>query len=254
MIRTFINGVNGRIGKTLVASIKESVNMEVAAGVDIVTDMTQYSFPVYASLSDITVDGDVIIDFSSPQALQNVLQYAADKFIPAVLATTGYTDSDKALIADYADRIPLFSSANMSLGVNLQIMLSKKAAGILGGAFDIEIIEKHHNHKADAPSGTALVIADSINSEFNGTKKYVYGRRTVSRKRTTAEIGIHAVRGGTVAGEHDVLFLGHYEVIEINHRAHSKQVFALGAIRAAQFMINKPAGLYSMNDLFADVF
>ncbi len=253
MIKTIISGVNGRIGQTLAACISESADMETVAGVDIAPDAVKNDFPVYDGIDKVTENADVIIDFSRPQALHALLEYASGKGIPAVLATTGYTDNDKVMIAKYASHVALFFSANMSLGVNLQIMLAKKAAEILGDQFDIEIIEKHHNQKVDSPSGTALAIAEGINSALGGAKEFVYGRHAVSQKRDADEIGIHAVRGGTVVGEHDVLFLGSDEVIEINHRAYSKQVFAQGAMRAAGFLSGKPAGLYSMNDLFGDI-
>jgi len=252
MIKAIINGANGRIGKTLVSCMEGSGSIKPVAGVDI-SPSTGGSFPIYGSIDDVAEDADVIIDFSRPQALKGLLDYASSKNIPAVLATTGYTDNDKVMIAKYAGHIPLFYSANMSLGVNLQIMLAKKAAEILGDRFDIEIIEKHHNQKVDSPSGTALAIAEGINTVFGGAKELVFGRHAASQKRKGNEIGIHAVRGGTVVGEHDIMFFGPDEIIEINHQAHSKQVFAQGAMRAACFIAGKPAGLYSMDDMFQDI-
>ncbi len=254
MIKILLNGVNGRLGQTLVSDIAATEGMEVAAGVDALPDARQNPFPVYATFDEVKETADVIIDFSRPAALPSLLQFAQDKNMGAVLATTGYTDTDKMMIAKYAGHVPLFYSANMSLGVNLQMALAQKAAKVLKDKFDIEIVEKHHNLKVDSPSGTALSLAEAINSATQGEHEFVYGRHAVNQRRQAGEIGIHAVRGGTVVGEHDILFLGPDEVIEINHRALSKQVFSQGALRAAQFICGKPAALYSMQDIFADIF
>jgi len=252
MINIIICGANGRLGQTLAACISGTSDMQVSAGVDIQPDSIKNDFPVYASIGEVGEPADIIIDFSRPAALHAILDYAQEKNIGAVLATTGYSDNDRMMIAKFSGHVPLFYSANMSLGVNLQIALAKKAAEVLQDKFDIEIVEKHHNQKADSPSGTALSIAESINSVFGGSKEVVYGRHSVSQKRG-GEIGIHAVRGGTVVGEHDILFFGPDEVLEINHQAHSKQVFAQGAIRAAKFIYGKPAALYTMNDIFSEI-
>ncbi len=254
MIKILLNGVNGRLGQTLVSDIAETEGMEVAAGVDIAPAARQNPFPVYASFDEVAEAADIIIDFSRPAALHALLEYAQSKNIGAVLATTGYTDTDKMMIAKYAGHVPLFYSANMSLGVNLQMALAQKAAKVLSSKFDIEIVEKHHNLKVDSPSGTALALAEAINSATHGDHEFVYGRHDSNQRRQHGEIGIHAVRGGTIVGEHDILFLGPDEVIEINHRALSKQVFSQGALRAAQFIHGKPAALYSMQDIFADIF
>ncbi|HBU13092.1 MAG TPA: 4-hydroxy-tetrahydrodipicolinate reductase [Clostridiales bacterium] len=254
MIHILISGVNGRLGQTLVTSIQNAEDMAVAAGVDIRPDAFSNDFPVYADFSSVKEAADVIIDFSRPDALPGLLAYASEHNIPAVLTTTGYTDTDKMMIAKYAGHIPLFYSANMSLGVNLQIELAKRAAEILADSFDIEIVEKHHNQKVDSPSGTALAIAEGINSVLGGSREFVFGRHSRNGKRAENEIGIHAVRGGTVTGEHDILFFGPDEVLEINHRAHSKQVFTEGAVRAARFIYKKDPALYSMTDLFRDIF
>ncbi|MEG0356916.1 MAG: 4-hydroxy-tetrahydrodipicolinate reductase [Christensenellaceae bacterium] len=252
MIKILISGANGRLGQTLSACIAPIEDMVVVAGVDKMPNVVANAFPVYDNIDSIIEHVDVIIDFSRPDALHGILEFAQKHSCAAVLCTTGYTSNDKVMIAKYAGHIPLFYSANMSLGVNLQIELAKKAAEFLGDKFDVEIIEKHHNLKVDSPSGTALSIAEHINSVFMNTKEFVYGRTPKSTKREPKEIGIHAVRGGTVVGEHDVLFLGNDEVIEISHKAQSKQVFAEGAIRAAQYIYSKPAGLYSMADIISE--
>ena len=252
MIKVLISGINGKMGQILSGCIAEDENMVVVAGIDKMPDARQNPFPVYETFSRVIESVDVVIDFSRPEALPDILAFSSKKNIPAVLATTGYSDQDNTMIANASAHIPIFFSANMSLGVNLQMELSKKASEFLGDKFDIEIVEKHHNQKVDAPSGTALAIADKINEAFSGGKQYVYGRTPdVRAKRDVKEIGIHAVRGGTVVGDHDVLFLGNDEVIEIHHRAMSKHIFAEGAIRAAKFIHDKPAGLYSMQDIIS---
>lgn len=252
MIKVLISGANGKMGQAVAACVSETADMVVVAGVDKIPDARENSFPVYSNFSEVVEVADVIIDFSRPDALPSLLEFAEKKQIPAVLATTGYSANDKMMIVKYSGHIPVFFSANMSLGVNLQMELCKTASEFLGEKFDIEIIEKHHNQKVDAPSGTALAIADKINGVFDGEKEYIYGRTPkVRAKRETREIGIHAVRGGTVVGDHDVLFLGNDEVIEIHHRALSKRIFAVGAVRAAAFLVNRSAGLYSMEDIIS---
>lgn len=253
MIHILISGANGKIGQILAADIAQLNDMQVVCGVDIMPDARQNAFPVYSAFSEVREDVDVIIDFSRPEALPLLLAFAQERSIGAVLATTGYTDADRKMIAEHAQHTPLFFSANMSFGVNLQMALARKAAEVLHNRFDIEIIEKHHNLKVDAPSGTALALADAINDSLDNTREFTYGRHEVSKQREQKEIGIHAVRGGTVVGEHDILFLGPDEIIEINHKALSKQVFAQGAIRAAEFLHGKPAALYSMQDIFAEI-
>ncbi|MGI6153439.1 MAG: 4-hydroxy-tetrahydrodipicolinate reductase [Christensenellaceae bacterium] len=253
MIKILLSGVNGRMGQTLRNCIENTEGTEVVCGVDKMPDVIENPFPVYGSLADVQEQADVLIDFSRPDALPELLSYAKKNRTALVLATTGYTEADKKNIFQAAEETPVFFSANMSLGVNMQMSLAKSAADFLGDKYDIEIIEKHHNQKVDSPSGTALFIADHINESFGGRKKYVFGRSPQTPgKRTNDEIGLHAVRGGTVVGEHEVLFLGNDEVITITHSALSKQVFAEGAVRAAQYMHGKPAGLYSMKDMIAE--
>ncbi len=251
MLNILIVGANGRLGQTVATCVEQSENMQIVAGVDLVAPATPVKFPVYSNINLVSENVDVIIDFSRPLTLEDILNFAQAKKCPVVLATTGYTEEQRSMIKEYSKDTPVFFSANMSLGVNLQIELAKKAAEVLN--FDIEIIEKHHNLKVDSPSGTALAIAEGINSVYDNKKEFIFGRHDKDNRRNKNELAIHAVRGGTVVGEHDVLFLGPDEVIEINHKAYSKQVFATGAIHAAEFMSNKPAGFYNMSDLFADV-
>ncbi len=251
-IRILICGANGKMGQTVKNTAASHSHLEVVAGVDKYKDILPNPFPVFEHIEDCDVDVDVIIDFSRPDALEANLAYATKHNTPMVIATTGFSDSQKSEIMHASQKAPLFFSANMSLGVNLQMDLAKRAASFLNNSFDVEIIEKHHNQKVDAPSGTALALADRINEAFLGAKKYVCGRESKNQKRTPGEIGIHAIRGGTVVGEHQVLFLGNDEVFEITHIAQSKQIFAVGAIKAAEFLIGKGPGLYSMKDIVGE--
>ncbi len=245
MTRIIISGCNGRMGRNVAEKIAERDGCETVAGID--TNTSPLAFPVFASAADCTVDADVIIDFSNPSALPALLDFAVSRGIPAVIATTGVSDEGRARIEEAARTVPVFFSANMSLGVNLLVELARKAADVLGGDFDIEIVEKHHNQKLDAPSGTALMIADAI---ADG-KHYVYDRHSVRRKRSRDEIGIHSVRGGNIVGEHEVIFAGADEVITLSHSAASRGVFATGAVNAALFLTGKRPGLYDMGDLVA---
>lgn len=251
MINVIINGANGKMGQVLAGIIAKTDDIKVAAGVDKFPDYQQNSFPVYLSLESCKESADIIIDFSRPEALPANLSYAIEKHIPMVIATTGFSSEEKQQIYEASKYIPIFFAANMSLGVNLQMELAKSAAAFLGEAYDIEIIEKHHNQKVDSPSGTALAIADFINEAFADKKEYVYGRHSKTEKRAR-EIGIHAVRGGTVPGEHSVMFIGTDEIIEINHTAQSRHIFAFGAVRAARFIFGRSAGLYNMSDIIAE--
>jgi 4-hydroxy-tetrahydrodipicolinate reductase len=252
MVRAIICGVNGKMGQVVAECIAKTDGIAVMAGVDKFPRIRENPFPVYGNIFECEIGADVIVDFSRPEALSGNLTYASLKEMAIVIATTGFSNDDMATIRSYSDKIAMFMSANMSLGVNLQIELIKKAAEFLGHAYDIEIIEKHHNQKVDSPSGTALALADSINSAFATPLDYVYGRHSKSEKRSDHEIGIHAIRGGTLVGEHLVSFIGTDEVIEINHMALSKQIFATGAIRAAKFIHGRPAGLYCMNDIITE--
>lgn len=247
MTKIILCGCNGAMGKAVTEFAKENNNIDIVAGVDITK--ASLPFPTYTQLTDVKENADVIIDFSHPSALDSVLDYCDEEKLSAVLCTTGYTDEQVSKISLKAKTTPLFYSRNMSLGVNLLIELAKKAEEVLGDSFDVEIIEKHHNQKIDAPSGTALMIADAINEVRKNELDYVYDRHDKMEKRKNNELGIHAVRGGTIAGEHEVIFAGKHEVLTISHSAQSKELFASGAIKAAEFMQSQPAGLYDMSAL-----
>lgn len=236
----------GRVIQQLVA---ERTDCTIAAGVDLFADSAA-AFPAYTNIADVQEEADMIIDFSHPSLLTPILSYAAQKGgIPAVLCTTGYSAEQVEALKTAAQTQPVFYSRNMSLGINLLIELSKKAAKVLGDQFDIEIIEKHHNQKIDAPSGTALMLADAIASVRDGETQYVYDRHAQRKKREKSEIGLHAVRGGTIVGEHEVVFAGNHEVITLSHSAQSKELFATGAVNAAVYMCGKGPGLYDMSDM-----
>ncbi|MBR5295249.1 MAG: 4-hydroxy-tetrahydrodipicolinate reductase, partial [Clostridia bacterium] len=239
MIKVLLTGCGGRMGKVVASQCNENPDFEVVAGVD--PTLPKCDFPVYSSCDCVKEEADVIIDFSFHAAITDVLTYAVNKNIPAVIATTGFSAEELAFIEKAEKSVPVFRSANMSLGINLICQLAKKAAKLLPD-FDIEIIEKHHNQKVDSPSGTALMIADEIKSALPGDMEYVFGRQGICGKRTKNEIGIHAVRGGTIVGEHDVIFAGSNEVVTISHSAQSREILANGAICAAQFVIGKCAG------------
>ena len=236
----------GRVIQQLVAG---RTDCTIAAGVDLFADSAA-AFPAYTNIADVQEEADVIIDFSHPSLLTPILSYAAQKGgIPAVLCTTGYSAEQVEALKTAAQTQPVFYSRNMSLGINLLIELSKKAAKVLGDQFDIEIIEKHHNQNIDAPSGTALMLADAIASVRDGETQYVYDRHAQRKKREKSEIGLHAVRGGTIVGEHEVVFAGNHEVITLSHSAQSKELFATGAVNAAVYMCGKGPGLYDMSDM-----
>ncbi len=243
-----INGINGAMGQTILKTISQFKNINVVAGIDKMSN-NEYPFPVYSDIALCDTKADAIIDFSRPEALDGLLKYAKETNTPLLVATTGLSDSQIEKIKAASKHVAIFFSANMSLGVNLQMNLIAKAASLLYPDFEIEIVEKHHNKKVDSPSGTAYSLADSINSALGGKLKYIFGRHGKTHKREPNELGIHAIRGGTIVGEHSVMFIGRDEVIEINHIATSKQVFAIGAIRAALFLNEKQPGLYSMQDL-----
>lgn len=248
MINILMSGCNGKMGQVISRLASGENELQIAAGFDI-NDSIKNSYPVFTNLKDCNVKVDVIIDFSNPAALENLMQFAVSRNIPIVVATTGLTQLNIALLETASKKIPVFFSANMSLGINLLIDLVKKAAKILENNFDIEIIEKHHNQKIDSPSGTALAIADAINSALEQKQEYIYDRHSRRKKRSKTEIGIHAVRGGTIVGDHSVIFAGNDEIIEINHTAMSKEIFAVGSLRAAKFLHKQKPGLYSMKDL-----
>ncbi len=243
-----ICGANGKMGKTIYNCISAREDCKVIAGIDINTE--QYAdFPIIDSPSKLPEKPDVIIDYSNPASLDGLLEYCLSTGTPIVLATTGYSDEQINKIKSAAEQIPVFFTFNMSLGINLLVQLAKKAASVLGDQFDIEIVEKHHNQKIDAPSGTAIMLANAINETLDNKYHYVYDRHSQRKKRDKNEIGMHAIRGGTIVGEHDVIFAGHDEVITLSHSAASKSVFAEGSINAAIYLSDKPAGLYDMSSL-----
>lgn len=248
MTRIIISGCNGKMGREVSNLAFERNDCEVVAGIDR-SAQAQNHYPVFSKPMDINVEADVLIDFSNPSLLPSLLQYAQIKKIPLVLCTTGYNKVQVETLTRVSEEVPIFYSGNMSLGINLLIELSKKAAQVLGESFDIEIVEKHHNQKIDAPSGTALMLADEISSVMPDDMRYMYDRHSQRKKRDSNEIGIHSVRGGTIVGEHEVIFAGHHEVITLSHTAQSKEIFASGAINAAVFLAAMPAGLYNMSDL-----
>lgn len=245
-------GCNGKMGRAVTLAVAEKEDSQIVAGIDLNCE-SKYGYPVFTSPNLIDKDTiekiDVIIDFSNPAALGGLLEFAVANGKAAVICTTGLNDSQKSLIKSASAKIPVFFSANMSLGVNLICELARKAAKVLGDDFDIEIVEMHHNQKIDAPSGTALMIADEINAELGGDMNYEYDRQSKREKRTKKEIGLHAVRGGTITGEHEIIFAGHDEVIKISHSARSKELFATGAVNAAEFISGKEAGFYNMKDM-----
>lgn len=248
MTKIILCGCNGKMGRAVTTCVADRDDCSIVAGIDLNTAAAN-DYPVFAALTDCTVDADVIVDFSHPSCLDGLLAYAVEHHTPAVICTTGLSDEQLEQIRKTAGTVPLFFSANMSLGISLLAELAKKAAAVLGGSFDVEIIEKHHNQKLDAPSGTALMLADAVKEGLTYKPTYVFDRHAVRQKRNPHEIGFSAIRGGTIVGEHDILFAGHDEVITLSHTAQSKAVFAAGAVSAARFLCGKPAGLYSMKEL-----
>lgn len=250
MINVLMSGCNGKMGQVITRLAGENEDLKIVAGYDI-SNRLQNPYPVYTNIMECREKLDVIIDFSNPDALGTLLDFAVTRGVPLVMCTTGLTQAQIKTLGDASKQIPVFFSANMSLGVNLLIDLVKKAAKLLENNFDIEIVEKHHNQKLDAPSGTALAIADAINSALEQKQEYIYDRHSRRKKRSKTEIGIHAVRGGTIVGDHSVIFAGNDEIIEINHIAMSKEIFAVGALRAAKFLYNKKPGMYNMDNLIS---
>lgn len=250
MTNILICGVCGNMGHTVVRAANGRCDVNIVAGFDI-KPSSDVDFPVYTELSQVSEQIDAIIDFSHPSMTDAILDYAAENHIPAVICTTGLSGEQIAKINSVSEETAIFFSANMSLGVNLIIDLVQRAAKILEDNFDIEIVEKHHNQKLDAPSGTALAIADAISDVLKYEPEYTYDRHSIRKKRDKHEIGIHSVRGGTIVGEHSVIFAGRDEVIEVKHTASSKEVFAVGALSAAVFLKDAKPGLYTMKELIA---
>ncbi len=247
MVDLLIQGIHGRMGRALCELAAQRGDCRVAAGID--TACAPAAVPVFSSLEECTAPADVLIDFSSPAAAENAIRFCAEKKLPCVICTTGLEKRQEASLRALAETVPVFRSANMSLGVNLLIELCRQANAVLGTNYDIEIIEQHHRNKLDAPSGTALMIADALCGASGTPYQLVYDRHERRARRSPDEIGIHAVRGGGIVGEHEVLFAGPQETIRISHSAASREVFAAGALDAAVFLAGKPAGLYTMRDL-----
>ncbi len=249
MVRTILYGCNGAMGQVISQLASQYTDVQVAAGVDLNTERL-YGYPVYASLEDCQEEADVIIDFTSARAVDPLISYCESRKMPLICCSTGLSDEQIRKLEACAKKTAVLRSANMSLGVNLLMKLVQDAARTLAPAgFDMEIVEKHHNRKLDAPSGTALALADSINDAMDHSYHYQYDRSTRHEKRDPKEIGISAVRGGSIVGEHDVIFAGQDEVVVISHTAYSRAIFGKGAIEAARFLAGKPAGLYTMADV-----
>lgn len=249
MVRIIMHGCNGKMGQVITGLIADDPNAQIVAGIDI-ADNRDNGYPVFTDIKKCDVAADVIVDFAAAAAVDALLDYSVEKQIPVVLCTTGLSDEQLARVKESSKKVAILKSANMSLGINTLMKLLKDAANVFAPAgYDIEIVEKHHNQKVDAPSGTAIALADSINEARGGEYEYVYDRSQVRKKRDKKEIGISAVRGGTIVGEHEVIFAGIDEVIEFKHTAYSKSVFAKGAVEAAKFLAGKPAGMYDMADV-----
>ena len=246
MIKVLINGINGRMGQEVLKQINLSDDFEVSCGVDKFDN--NLNIPTYSDINLIKENPDVIIDFSIPEASMNILEFAKQKNIPIVIATTGFSDEQLSIIEETSKIIPVFRSGNMSYEINIMADIVSKLATQLKDS-DIEIIESHHRNKIDSPSGTALILADSINDSLNNEMDYQYNRHSIRQKRPDKEIGIHSIRGGTEVGKHTVLFLGENETFEITHTVTSRSIFAKGAFKAAKFLVNQEAGLYNMKNL-----
>ena len=251
MTNIILSGCNGKMGQVICRLARENPEATVVAGFDPFTEVKN-DFPVFPAPQQIAAQADVIIDFSNPASLDALLDFALLHKLPLVISTTGHTSEQKERITAASKEIPVFMSGNMSLGINLMMNLVAQAAKTLEGLFDIELIEKHHNKKIDAPSGTALMLADAINDARETKCDYVFERASKREKRGASELGIHSIRGGTIVGEHSVIFAGNDEIIEITHTAMSRKVFAVGALKAATYMVGRPAGLYSMKEVIQE--
>lgn len=249
MIKVIMHGCNGKMGQTITGLIAADDEIEIVAGVD-AYDEGKNAYPVFKSIELCDTEADAVIDFSNAAAVDGLLDYCAAGNVPCVICTTGLSEDQLQKVKAVSASTAILKSANMSLGINMLLKLIKEAAAILApSGFDIEIVERHHNQKVDAPSGTALALADSVNEELNNEYEYVYDRSGRREKRPKKEIGLSAVRGGTIVGDHDVIFAGADEVITFSHTAYSKAIFGKGAVQAAKFLAGKPAGLYDMSDV-----
>ena len=252
MVKIIMHGCNGHMGQVISGLVEKDPDAEIVAGID-VADQGKNRYPVYTNMEECQVEADALIDFSSAKATDALLAYCEKRKLPVVLCTTGLSEEQLAKVEETSKNVAVLKSANMSLGINMLLELLKKAAATLAPAgFDMEIVEKHHNQKLDAPSGTALALADSMNEALDEKYNYVYDRSKERKKRDKYEIGISAVRGGNIVGEHEVIFAGQDEVIEFKHTAYSKAVFAKGAVQAAKFLAGKPAGFFDMSDVIRE--
>lgn len=249
MVKIVMHGCNGHMGQVITELAAKDAAVEIVAGIDI-ADNKDNGYPVFTNIFDCDVEADVIIDFAAASAVDNLLRFSKERKLPVVLCTTGLSEEQIARVKETSKEVAILKSANMSLGINTLLKLLKDAAKVFGTAgYDIEVVEQHHRLKKDAPSGTALALADSVNEALNNEYEYVYDRSQGSEARSDKEIGISAVRGGTIVGVHDVIFAGTDEVITFNHTAYSKSVFAKGAIEAGKFLAGRPAGMYDMADV-----
>lgn len=252
MIKIIMHGCNGKMGRMISGIVAEDSEVEIVAGID-AFDAGNNTYPVFQKIQDCNIEADCLIDFSVAAAVDAMLEYCVEKNLPCVLCTTGLSQEQLEKVEEASKKVAVLKSANMSLGINLLLKMLKEAAAVLAPAgYDIEIVEKHHRLKVDAPSGTALALADSINEELNREYEYVYDRSSRREKRPDKEIGISAIRGGTIVGDHDVIFAGVDEVITFSHAAHSKGVFGKGAVQAAKYLAGKGPGLYNMSNVIED--
>ena len=249
MVKVIMHGCNGRMGQVITDLAKEDADIEIVAGIDVI-DNKDNGYPVFTDINACDVEADVVIDFTNSKAVDNLLAYCEEKKLPVVLCSTGLSEEQVEKVSRVSSNIPVLRSGNMSVGINTLIKILETVSKPLKEAgFDIEIVEKHHNQKLDAPSGTAMMLADAVNNELGGDMEYVYDRSSRRSIRPEKEIGISAVRGGTIVGDHDVIFAGKDEVVQITHRAYSRAIFAKGALSAAKFLKGKTSGLYNMSDV-----
>ncbi|MGI6772849.1 MAG: 4-hydroxy-tetrahydrodipicolinate reductase [Clostridiales bacterium] len=251
MLRIILRGCSGKMGRvvTEVAALHE--DLRIVSGVDVFDNVSR-PYPIFTSFAEVPVEADVIVDFSNPSNIEDMLNFAVLKQMPLVIASTGFSDELIEVISKAAEKTPVFMATNMSIGINLLAQLAKTAAKVLGTSFDIEIVEAHHNQKLDAPSGTAKTLAKAVEDGLDFEPLYVYDRHDKREKRGKTEIGMHAIRGGTIVGEHEIIFAGNDEVIKLSHSALSKNIFAEGALNAARYIVKKQPGLYSMQDLVSE--
>lgn len=254
MIRIIFNGIGGRIGRTMYKHLLNNKEFVLVAGVDMQNVGSEFSIPIYDDIFKVKEEADVVLDFSVISALENVVKFALSRNLKLVVATTGLTEEHLKILKKASEDIAVFRSSNMSLGVNILTALAKETAGFLGTDYDIEIIEQHHNLKYDSPSGTALSIAEAINSVRDNSYEFVYGRHFAHQRRQPNEIGIHAVRGGSIVGKHDILYIGSGEIITLSHESQNKEVFVNGSLRAAAFIMDKPFGLFDMNSIIGSIY